>query len=52
MTRTATFGANAFRIDMSESVRYFDKWAMNDTVADPEANTTELQELYAGDRPV
>ena len=39
--------ANAYSIDMSESVAYFEKWAMSDAVADPVADSTELQQLYA-----
>jgi thiol-disulfide isomerase/thioredoxin len=38
---------NAFNIDMSSSVQYFEKWAMNDTVADPVVDSTELKQLYA-----
>jgi len=38
---------NAFNIDMSSSVRYFEKWAMNDTVADPVVDSTQLKRLYA-----
>ena len=38
---------NAFKIDMSSSVQYFEKWAMNDTVADPVVDSTELKQLYA-----
>ena len=38
---------NAFNIDMSESVQYFEKWAMNDTVADAVLESTQLKQLYA-----
>ena len=38
---------NAFNIDMSSSVRYFEKWAMNDTVADSVVDSTQLKQLYA-----
>ena len=39
--------SNAYSIDMSSSVRYFEKWAMNDSVADPVADSTQLRQLYA-----
>jgi hypothetical protein len=39
--------SNAYNIDMSSSVRYFEKWAMSDTVADPVADSTQLRQLYA-----
>jgi thiol-disulfide isomerase/thioredoxin len=38
---------NAFKIDMSSSVRYFEKWAMNDSVADPVVDSIQLKQLYA-----
>jgi len=38
---------NAFKIDMSSSVRYFEKWAMNDTVAESVVDSTQLKQLYA-----
>lgn len=38
---------NAYRIDMPSSVEYFEKWAMNNTVADPAADSTQLKQLYA-----
>jgi len=38
---------NAFNIDMPSSVRYFEKWAMNDTVADSVVDSTQLKQLYA-----
>ena len=38
---------NAFNIDMSSSVQYFEKWAMNDSVADPAVASTQLRKLYA-----
>jgi thiol-disulfide isomerase/thioredoxin len=37
---------NAYRISMSESVEYFEKWAANRLAPDPAAESTELQELY------
>jgi thiol-disulfide isomerase/thioredoxin len=39
--------ANAYSIDMSESVQYFEKWATSDAVADPVAESEQLQQLYA-----
>jgi thiol-disulfide isomerase/thioredoxin len=39
--------SNAYSIDMSSSVRYFEKWAMNDPVADPVTDSTQLRQLYA-----
>jgi len=39
--------ANAYRIDMRESVQYFEKWATADPVADPVADSARLQQLYA-----
>ena len=38
---------NAYSIDMSSSVRYFEKWGMNDPVADPVVDSTQLRQLYA-----
>ena len=38
---------NAYRISMSESVTYFEKWAANMPAADPAADSAQLQELYA-----
>ena len=38
---------NAFNIDMSSSVRYFEKWAMNDSVADSVVDSIQLRQLYA-----
>ena len=38
---------NAFNIDMSSSVQYFEKWAMNDSVADPVMDSTQLRQLNA-----
>ena len=38
---------NAASIGMSLSVQYFEKWAMNDSVADPVADSTELRQLNA-----
>ena len=43
--------SNAYSIDMSSSVQYFEKWAMNDPVADSVAysgaDSTQLTQLYA-----
>ena len=39
--------ANAYRVDMRESVQYFEKWATSDSVADPMADSPQLQRLYA-----
>ena len=39
--------SNAYSIDMSSSVRYFEKWATSDSVADPVADSTQLRQLYA-----
>ena len=43
--------SNAYNIDMSSSVRYFEKWVANDSVvesvADPVADSTQLRQLYA-----
>jgi len=38
---------NAFNIDMSSSVRYFEKWATTDSTATPEVESAELRQLYA-----
>jgi len=38
---------NAYNIDMASSVRYFEKWATNDSVADPAMDSAELRQLYA-----
>jgi len=38
--------ANAYSIDMPSSVEYFEKWATNDSAADPAPDSTELQQLY------
>ena len=38
---------DAYNIDMSSSVRYFEKWAMNDSVADPVMESAQLRQLYA-----
>ena len=32
---------------MPSSVRYFEKWAMNDPAADPVPDSTQLKQLYA-----
>jgi thiol-disulfide isomerase/thioredoxin len=37
---------NAFRISMSSSVQYFEKWATNDSVADSVMDSPRLQQLY------
>jgi hypothetical protein len=39
--------ANAYNVDMPASVRYFEKWANNDTAGDPPPETEELRRLYA-----
>ena len=39
--------SNAYSIDMTESVQYFEKWATNDSVANPAPDSTQLQQLYA-----
>jgi len=39
--------SNAYSIDMSSSVRYFEKWAVNESVADPVEASTQLTQLYA-----
>ena len=38
---------NAYNIDMSASVQYFEKWAAHDSAADPVSDSTQLQQLYA-----
>jgi thiol-disulfide isomerase/thioredoxin len=38
---------NAYNIDMSSSVRYFEKWAMSDSVVDPVEDSAQLRQLYA-----
>jgi hypothetical protein len=38
---------NAYRVSMSESVEYFEKWAANPLVLDSTADSPQLQELYA-----
>jgi len=38
---------NAAKIDMSSSVQYFEKWAMNDSVAEPVVDSIQLRQLYA-----
>ena len=38
---------NAYNIDMSASVQYFEKWAAHDSAADPVSDSTRLQQLYA-----
>jgi len=37
---------NAYNIDMSSSVQYFEKWATNDSVADPVPDSAQLRQLY------
>jgi thiol-disulfide isomerase/thioredoxin len=39
--------SNAYKIDMSTSVRYFEKWLEDDSVADPVVDSAELRRLYA-----
>ena len=39
--------SNAYSVDMSTSVEYFEKWATNDAVAEPAADSAPLKELYA-----
>jgi thiol-disulfide isomerase/thioredoxin len=36
---------NAYNIDMASSVRYFEKWTTNNSVADPAMDSAELQQL-------
>ena len=38
---------NAYNIGMSSSVLYFEKWATNDSVADPVPDSAQLRQLYA-----
>jgi hypothetical protein len=38
---------NAYNIDMSSSVQYFEKWAMSDLSAGPAEDSTQLWQLYA-----
>jgi hypothetical protein len=38
---------NAYKIDMSTSVQYFEKWLEDDSVADPVVDSEELKRLYA-----
>jgi thiol-disulfide isomerase/thioredoxin len=37
---------NAYNIGMSSSVQYFEKWATNDSVADPVPDSAQLRQLY------
>ena len=39
--------SSAYNVDMPSSVEYFEKWAMNDSGADPVPNSAELRQLYA-----
>lgn len=39
--------ANAYKIDMDSSVRYFDKWAGGDAPVEPVPDSAELEQLYA-----
>jgi thiol-disulfide isomerase/thioredoxin len=39
--------SDAYKIDMAASVEYFEKWAANDSVADPAADSPRLRQLYA-----
>lgn len=38
---------NAYSIDIASSVQYFEKWATNESVADPAEDSAELGQLYA-----
>ncbi|MDJ0814299.1 MAG: thioredoxin family protein [Woeseiaceae bacterium] len=38
---------NAYRVSMSESVEYFEKWANKRPAADPAENSSQLNRLYA-----
>jgi thiol-disulfide isomerase/thioredoxin len=38
---------NAYRVSMSESVEYFEKWAANLLAQDPAADSAQLKQLYA-----
>lgn len=38
---------NAYKIDMSTSVQYFEKWLKDDSVAGPVVDSAELRRLYA-----
>ncbi len=38
---------NAYRVSMSESVDYFEKWATKKPSADPAAGSSQLEQLYA-----
>jgi len=38
---------NAYNVDMSSSVQYFEKWAKRDSIADPVADSPQLRQLYA-----
>jgi thiol-disulfide isomerase/thioredoxin len=38
---------NAYKIDMSTSIRYFEKWLKDDSVADPVVDSAKLRQLYA-----
>lgn len=37
---------NAYKIDMSTSVQYFEEWALNNSAADPLADSAPLRQLY------
>jgi thiol-disulfide isomerase/thioredoxin len=39
--------SNAYNVDMPSSVQYFEKWGMNDSGAEPVAESTQLRQLYA-----
>ncbi len=39
--------SNAYSIDMTESVQYFEKWATHDSIANPEPDSAQLGQLYA-----
>ena len=38
---------NAYNVDMSSSVQYFEKWATSEPVANPVTDSTQLTQLYA-----
>ena len=39
--------SNAYKIDMSTSAQYFQKWLQDDSDADPVVDSAELRRLYA-----
>ena len=38
---------NAYSVSMSESVEYFEKWALSDSAPDPASDSAQLEQLYA-----